>query len=100
MPNSPSDFDIGDLVNLDMTFKTTELAVIDPTSVIFTLRLPNATLVIYTYGVDGQITRSTTGKYNVLYSPLTEGTYYYRFAGTGACQTAEEKSFYTRPKRA
>lgn len=98
MPNSPSDFDIGDLVNLDMAFKTTALAAIDPSSVVFTLRLPNQTLITYTYGVDGQITRGTVGKYNVLYSPLTEGTYYYRFAGTGACQTAEEESFYVRPK--
>lgn len=100
MPNSPDDYDIGDLVSLDVTFKNTLLAVLDPTSVVFALRLPNATLVTYTYGVDGQITRSTTGKYNVLYSPLTEGTYCYRFAGTGACQSAEEKSFYIRPRRA
>ena len=94
-----NDFDIGDLVKLDAKFVDEDGALTDPTATTFSIKVPAGTVTTYTYGVTADIVRDSTGLFHLDYSPTAEGIHYYRFVGTGACQTAEEKPFYIRPLR-
>jgi len=94
-----TDYDIGDLVRLSATFTDTAGALTDPTATTFSIKVPSGTVTTYTYGVTADIVRDSLGLFHVDYSPLAEGIHYYRFVGTGACQTADEAPFYIRPLR-
>ena len=94
-----TDYDIGDLVRLSATFTNTAGAVTDPTATTCSIRVPSGTVTTHTYGVSADLVRDSTGLFHLDYSPTVEGIHNYRFVGTGACQTAEEKPFYIRPLR-
>jgi len=83
-------YDIGSLIQLTGTFKNAAGTLTDPTTVTCTVRDPagvvttpaatKASVGVYTADVD--LTGALAGVWN------------YRFQGTGACQAAEEASFY------
>ena len=56
---------------------TGELA--DPIALQFKLRLPDATTETFTYGVDDEIVRTSTGKYRYSLPLLLEGTYRWKW---------------------
>ena len=89
-------YDIGSLVQLTGTFKNTAGTLTDPTSVTCTVKDPAGTVTT------PATTKSSTGVYtaDVDLTNAAAGVWWYRFAGTGACQAAEESSFYVEASNA
>ena len=83
---------VGTLVTMSSEFKVSA-ADTDPTAVTFELEEPNGKVTTYVYGVDYQLVKDSTGKYHVDWLTTRAGTHTYRFAGTTACQAANEGQF-------
>lgn len=65
----------------------------DPSALDFKIKLPDGTLVTYTYGTDPQLVRDTVGQYYVYFDCTEAGVHWYRFEATGTIVTAAEQSF-------
>ncbi len=83
---------IGNVRRLSITFysdanKTTPA---DPTTVVFKLQIPGSDVVEYTYGVNAEIVKDSTGAYHFDLSLTLEGTYSYSWHGTGAVIFADD----------
>lgn len=87
-------YDKGDLVRVKATF-TVSSVLTDPTTVTLKVKDPDGTISTYTY-TGGTITKSSTGVYYKDVSVSNDGAWYYRFEGTGTCQTAAEGMFKVR----
>jgi len=98
--STTTDYDIGDSAYLTGTFrKTSDQSLQDPSVVTLTIKSPDKSLTVLTYGVSPAIVRESQGLYST-YFPLTqEGTYWYNFTGSGTVGAAGEKSFYCNPKK-
>ena len=85
-------YDVGSLVKLAAVFTVSGTAT-DPTSVTCTVSDPSGTLTTPTPVHD------STGNYHALVdlTAATPGAWRYRWSGTGACQAAEESSFFVEP---
>lgn len=83
-------YDRGDLVRLRAEFKNDVGTLTNPTAVVLRLRDPAG--VVSTPAA----TASSTGVYTYDLSLTQEGTWIYRFEGTGAVQAAEEGEVYVR----
>lgn len=67
----------------------------DPTTVTFRVRLPDDTLQTFVYGVDMNVTKLSTGIYELAYGiPPQPGEYYYDCVGTGAVEATLPGDFY------
>lgn len=86
-------YDIGDVVRCRAIFTDSDSVAVDPAAVVFKFKAPGSAIVTYTYGVDGQILKTSTGNYYVDLTIATAGTYRYRFAATGSGASAGEKTF-------
>jgi hypothetical protein len=87
---TPNSYDVGDLIQLTGTFKNASGVLTDPTTVTCTVRDPAGTVTTPT------ATRASVGVWNatVDLTGAVAGVWWYRFAGTGAVQAAEESTFY------
>lgn len=90
---STTTFDVGDLVKLTAAFTNSAGAPSDPAGLSFKVKDPNGNVTTYVYGIDSQVVRASAGNYYVEVSATLAGTWYYRFAGTGNGQAADEGSF-------
>jgi len=72
-------------------------ALLDPTTVALTVKLPNATLV--TYGYPATIMRDSLGAYHVDIQPTLSGIWRYGWTSTGTGAGYEESWFSVRVKR-
>jgi hypothetical protein len=90
-----SSYDRGDLIRITATFTVGGVAT-DPTAVYLYLRAPDGTLTTLQYGVDASLTKTATGAYRYDYSATARGDVYYRWAGTGAAQAAEQGTFFVQ----
>lgn len=88
-------YDVGDEVWLSVAFTYLGRAA-DPTAVVFKLKLPDGTLVTYTYGTDVQVVRDAVGSYHVAYPIAQVGTHSYRYEGSGTVKAAAERKFVAR----
>lgn len=84
-------YTIGDLIRLLVTFQDTTGAFIDPTNLILRIKLPDGSIQEWTY--PGDITQTTTGKFQYDFLSTAAGTHKYRWEGTGTAQGAVEGSF-------
>lgn len=66
----------------------------DPTTVQIKHKLPDQTVVTYT---DVDLVHEETGVYTKQISLADDGEHWYRIAGTGTVETAEERQFSVRP---
>lgn len=89
-------YDIGDVVRCQATFTNSAGTALDPTGLTFKFKTPAGVVTTYTYGVDGQLLRTTTGVYYVDLNVTIDGIWHYRFDGTGSGQGASENRFYAR----
>jgi hypothetical protein len=94
-------YDVGDVVRLRGIFKDAAGALANPTTTRLKVLVPKtattpAVEVTYTYGVDGGLVRNSVGDHSYDYPPAVPGRYFYRWIGTGAIVTADEKSFLVR----
>ncbi len=86
MPNS---YIVGQLVRCTATFKNSSDVNTDPTAVLVKYKTPT-TIVTKTYGIDAEVVKSATGIYYIDLTLNEEGTWTYRFEGTGAVVAAGE----------
>jgi len=86
-------FDKGDLVRCTGTFTNGAGAGVDPTAVLFKVKMPGGTITTYTYGTGAEVVRDSTGVYHVDVDANAAGEWYYRFYSTGTGQAAEEARF-------
>ncbi len=64
-------------------------ALTDPTTITFKIENPAGTITTYTYA-GATITKNATGDYYIDVNLATEGTYHWRWVGTGAVAAADE----------
>lgn len=57
---------------------------IDPNTVEFKLREPDLTVLTYEYGTDPEVVRTVAGTYYISVLLDQEGTYHWKWTGTGA----------------
>lgn len=73
---------------------TEEATLADPDTVVFTIQGPDGTSLSYTYGVDGEVTKNSTGVYLCqVGAPLPTGDYSYVCVGTGAVEATGAGTF-------
>ena len=90
-------YDLGNKPRCTGTFTDVDGVVQDPTVVLFSWVPPStATPTVYTYGVDAELVRSSTGIYYVDLNANEVGEWRYRFYSTGTGQAAEETYFHIR----
>lgn len=82
---------IGNAVRLSAVFRDFAGNPADPTTVTLSVKRIGGTLETPT------AVKDATGYYHYDYTPLTAGTYNYRFAGTGDVVSATEGSFTVTP---
>jgi hypothetical protein len=90
-----NEYHVGDLVRLTATFTNAAGSATDPTTVTCLVKLRHvhgAATQSYTYA-GGTVIKDATGVYHVDVSPTTEGTWDYRWIGTGTVQAADEGAF-------
>lgn len=87
-------YDVGDLVHITADFTNQAGSPTDPTAVICKIKTPGGTVTTYTYGTDPEIVKDSVGSYHLDHIATQEGTYKYRWEGTGAVQAAEDGRFY------
>lgn len=88
-------FDVGDSVLLAASFKKAG-QLIDPTNVFFRYRNPSNVTTTLQYGVDGAVTKTSTGEYRLNVSANAAGVWSYRIYSTGTGEAAREGQFLVR----
>jgi len=83
-------FDIGDRITLRASFVNLTGIPASPTTVICKVKDPTGAVTIYS-GIS--ILNPSVGLFTHDYSIVQEGTYYYRFEGTGIIEAAAESVF-------
>lgn len=83
-------YDVGDLVRLTGTFTDADGVATDPTAITIRIKTPARVETTYTYGVDAGVERDSTGVYHIDVDITQVGTWFYRWAGTGAVKAAQE----------
>jgi hypothetical protein len=84
-------FDVGDKPVFTATFKNTAEALTDPSTVIFIWRTPAGVETSYTYGVDSQVTKTSTGVYAFAAPTVAaSGRHWCRAKGTAGLIAAAE----------
>ena len=71
-------------------------ALADPDGLVFRLREPDGTLVYYTYGVDPELEKESTGLYHAYFDCVQVGAHHWRYDATGDVAAAEESRFWVR----
>ena len=89
-------YDIGDTPRLTATWTDINDLAVDPSAVTFTWKTPGASVTTYTYGVDAQLVKSSTGIYYVDLALNASGKWSYRFAGTGPGAASAENQLNVR----
>ena len=86
-PQGPN-FTQGQLLTIIGIFRDASEALIDPTTVSLIVKTPDGTITTFLYG-SSAIVKDATGNYHYDYSIVQAGQYYYRWVGTGVCQTSQ-----------
>ena len=89
-------YDVGDQVKCSVAFTDANGNAADPTTVLFKYLVDHGSTTTLTYGEDDEVVNDATGSYYVLLTVNAEGTWTYRFEGTGAVVAAAEDAFNTR----
>lgn len=67
----------------------------DPTSVYFDVQEPDGVITTYEYGVDAEVTKSSTGVYVFSHVPDQEDVHFYRARGTGVVAVSTQDQEFT-----
>ena len=92
--------DIGDAEKITATFKNPDGDNTDPTTVTFTMIEPDGTRTTYTSGIDGELTSSATGIWNVTWTFAQEGRHNVVWKGAGALIEAGAAEHYAKRQAA
>ncbi len=88
--------DTGDVIRSSVTFKNISGTVVDPDSVVLEIKLPDSTVISYTYLVGPTVVKDSTGKYHVDYLLTQSGIHYTKWTGSGSVFAAEESQFFVK----
>lgn len=94
--STPSTYDVGDRVKLDVVFKDNTGAEVDPTEVELQLRRPDGTTVSYTHPTDSEIQKEATGVYSHVLTTEHSGQHDFHWKATGPGAGVEEGRFWVR----
>ncbi len=83
----------GTLIQITGTFTNKDGAAADPSTILVKVKDPIGAETTYTYGVDVNVTKASTGVYNATLTPAIAGLWWYRWEGTGALIAQDEASF-------
>lgn len=84
----------GSLVRVDVTFTNSGGTPTDPSAITLEIRTPAGTNTTLVYGVDLGLVRDSAGVYHSDIQADLEGTWHYRFEGTGNVRAANDGRFY------
>jgi hypothetical protein len=91
-----STYNIGDVVVVSVVFTAGENPV-DPGGLKFYIRCNKIDEdTTYVYGTNDEVVKDDTGEYHVNVTPDDDGTWHYRWEGTGANAAAAEGEFLVR----
>ncbi len=90
---------VGDIVELDHTFRIADEPA-DPTGVTLRVTRPDGGVSSHDFGTDPDLRQADRGRYTREIRADQEGTWRYRWEGTGAAQGVEEGSFLVERSRA
>ena len=96
--STANNYDIGDVVRLSATFRTTAGALADPTKVTFKYQDPSGNTVTVTSTAAGVI-HPSSGLYYTDISPDETGVWEYRIYSTGSVASSTEDWFRVRTQR-
>lgn len=86
----------GTTVRVSVDFFNFSGALADPSTVTVTTQGPGITgEEAFVFGVDSEVVKDATGQFHFDFELTDEGTYWVRFAGTGAVGAAFEEQFQT-----
>lgn len=88
-------FTTGNTVRATVTF-TSDGDPVDPGTVTGTVKDPDGTTTVYTYGSDSELTRSSAGVYRLLIPADIDGLWRVRLHSTGSGKAAIESRFFTK----
>lgn len=89
-------YDVHDLVRVSAVFRSLAGVATDPTTVVVKYVAPGGSPVTKTYGSDLEVVKDSTGCYHLDIDVTAEGTWTYRFNGSGALQAAGEQTFFAK----
>lgn len=81
-------YSVGDLVRISSVWTNAAGSAVDPGTVLATYRNPAGTATTYTYGVDAELEKDSTGHYHVDINANAAGVWWYKFYSTGSGQAA------------
>jgi hypothetical protein len=88
----------GDTVELPAEFRVTATNTLaDPGTLTLTIKAPNGTLTIYTYGTGPEIVRDSTGVYRGIVATNDDGQWWYEWAATGSAAGVAQGHFDVAP---
>ena len=81
-------------IQISINLQTSNGVDVDPTTVSLITRAPCGTETTYVYGTDSEITKSSVGDYDAIFTPDEAGRWFYRWEATGTGTTiAQEGNF-------
>jgi hypothetical protein len=83
------EYDLSDAPTFRCDFAVDGVAT-DPTTISLTIRTPSGTETTYTYADGGGVTKAGTGIYTRQVTLSERGIWFWRWVGTGTCQSASE----------
>ena len=87
----------GDRVRLRAIFVNDSGADTDPTTITLRLEKPDGVQTSHVFGTDVDVVKLSTGRYKYEFVTTQEGTYTYRWEGTGDVHQADERTFEVEP---
>lgn len=93
---APNRVDVGDRIRIRGVFQTLAGVDTDPTTIVCKYRDPSGNVTTKTYGSDGEVVKDATGRFHLDIDVDEEGTWTYRWNGTGAIVAAGEQTFVAR----
>lgn len=86
-------YTLGTEVTLFGSFLDEDGSPADPGGVTFTIELPDESTEVFVFGVDAEVTKTSTGNYELAYVPPASGTYNYKITGTDPVVAVHEGTF-------
>ena len=80
-------------VRTETQIKSIQGVLTDPTQLIFHIQEPDGTETSYTWGINSELVKASTGKFYVDWDADQAGIYKYRWQANGAIQAAYGGSF-------
>lgn len=85
---------IGEIPRITATFTDATGANVDPGALVVKIKTPAGVVTTYTFGAGAFITKDGVGVYHIDLNLTAEGSWFYRFEGTGANQVAGEGTIF------